>query len=92
MRAKGEGAGAGDSQPFPTSLPNPPCLWVASKKPLLGHGTHSRQRSEGPLLKEPGGGMLVGQQGAQMPKKIHFNTSFPTCPKYSALQSPLHSW
>lgn len=26
-----------------------------------------------------------------MPKKIHFNTSFSTCPHWSALQCPLHS-
>lgn len=32
--------------------------------------------------------MLVGYQGAQMPKKIHFNTLFSTCPHCSDFSVP----
>lgn len=55
---------------------------------LPGKGDNQQRGCVGRPLKELGGRTLVGQQGAQTPRKSHLNTSFSTCPHCSALLCP----
>jgi len=93
MRAKGEGAGAGDveTQPFPASLPAPTLPLGRSQEATPGP---CHPWLEGPCWQaaegtgwQEAGGLAKGADA----KEIPFNTSFSTCPHCSALQCPLHS-